>query len=149
MDLVEQLADELDARLVGPVTSLLGLDLGEMARERLTARVPMLAGQLTSDDDRLVAETVIDVMLALWGVDDPPEQWWRTPLGLRCAASLAGQPGGAFSRASAARMLGVHVGTVDQLLSRGTLERHPDGGLTAGSVLARVARLGGPGKDRA
>lgn len=143
MDLLSQLVDELDARLVGPVRSLLGLDLADQLADRLTARAPMLVGQLTSGDDRLVAETVIDVMLALWGQADPPEEWWRTPLGLRCAASLAGQRDGAFSRASAARMLGVTVGTVDQLAHRGTLERHPDGGLTAGSVLARVARLHG------
>jgi len=114
-----------------------------MTRERLTARIPMLAGQLTCGDDRLVAETVIDVMHALWGQTDPLEQWWRTPLGVRCAASLAGQRDGAFSRQAAADMLGVHIGTVDQLLARGTLDRHPDGGVTAGSVLARVARLHG------
>jgi hypothetical protein len=140
---MSQLADELDARLVGPVRSLLGVDLAEQLADRLTACAPMLAGQLTSGDDRLVAETVIDVMLALWGTDDPPRRWWRTPLGVRCAASLAGQRDGAFSRRAAADMLDVHVGTVDQLLSRGTLERHPDGGVTAGSVLARVARLHG------
>ena len=37
-------------------------------------------------------------------------------------------------------MLGVHPGTVAQLVHRGTLDRHPDGGILRASVLQRLAR---------
>jgi hypothetical protein len=36
-------------------------------------------------------------------------------------------------------MLGVVRGTVSQMVARGTLDRHPDGGVLRSSVLARLA----------
>ena len=47
------------------------------------------------------------------------------------------------THAEAADILGVTKGTVSQLVHRGTLERHPDGGVKLGSVLKRMVRLRG------
>jgi hypothetical protein len=130
-DVSRQLEDDLDRALTGPVGALLGLDLAEKIRERITARAPMLAAQLTQDaDDRLAGETVIDVLTAVWPSGDPDPDWWRTPLGRVCARSLGNDDAEAVTHSVAAAMLGVTRGTVAQLVHRGTLDRHPDGGVT-------------------
>lgn len=134
--------DELDRALVGPVRSLLGFDLADLLTERVEARAPMLAAQLAQDDDdRLAAETVIDLLPAIWGQADPDPDWWRTPLGRLCARSLGRADAEAVTHSVAAAMLGVHRGTVSQLVHRRTLDRHPDGGITRASVLMRLSRL--------
>lgn len=148
-DVERQIADELDRALAGPVSSLMGMDLGEMVRRRLGERARMLAGQLSQDtDDRLAAETVIDLMGCLWPHMSPEEcgqaDWWRTPLGRLCARSLGRDDAEAVTRHVAAAMLGVSPGTVAQLVARGSLDRHPDGGITRASVMARLVRLHPP-----
>lgn len=142
-----QLQDELDRAIAAPAGSLLGLDLGGLLAERIATRAALLADQLCQDeDDRLAAETVIDVMAALWPSCEPEQageaDWWRTPLGRMCARSLGHTDSDAVTYSVAAAMLGVARGTVSTLASRGTLERHPDGGITRASVLLRAARLG-------
>lgn len=142
-----QLQDELDRAIVGPVGTLLGLDLAEMLVERIQARSDLLAGQLCQDeDDRLAAQAVIDVMGVLWPRCSPEDvgeaDWWRTPVGRMCARSLGRGDSDAVTYSVAAAMLGVARGTVSTLVSRGTLDRHPDGGVTRASVLLRLARLG-------
>lgn len=64
-------------------------------------------------------------------------------MGSGLAASL-GDDGGAWTHQHAADVLGVSRGTVAQLVSRGTLARHPDGGVVRGSALARLCRLRRP-----
>lgn len=135
-----QVTDELDRALCGPVASLLGLDLADLLRQRIRDCAETIAAQLDSDDDHIAAEVVVDLMGLLWPHGDPDPLWWRSPLGLRCAASLGRAEGGAVSRSVAAAMLGVTVGTVDQLLHRGTLGR-VEGGVSRADVLARLARL--------
>lgn len=100
----------------------------------------ILAAQVAQDtDDRLAAETVRDLIWALWRDADPPAEWWRTPLGRLCARSVDYGDSDSVTRSVAAAMLGVHPGTVAQLAHRGTLDRHPDGGITRASVLLRIA----------
>lgn len=142
-----QLADELDRAIANPAGSLLCLYLGELLHDRIGPRADLLADQLCQDgDDRLAAETVIDVMAALWPHADPEDvgeaDWWRTPLGRMCARSLGRGDSDAVTYSIAAAMLGVARGTVSTLVSRGSLDRHPDGGVTRASVLLRLARLG-------
>ena len=137
-DLTRQLADELDVALAVPVAALLGLDLAEELRQRIADRRGSMAAILSGDDDAQAAELVIDIMGALWpqGVTTP--SWWRTPLGRACARSIGADGSESVTRAVAAAMLGVHPGTVAQLVHRGTLDRHPDGGITRASVLMRL-----------
>lgn len=136
-----QIADELDRALVGPVRDLLGQDLGELLTARIDARTPAIAAALAQDtDDRLAAGTATDLLNALWPDGDPPSEWWRTPLGRLCARSVGHDDADAVTHSVAAAMLGVTRGTVAQLVHRGTLDRHPDGGITRASVLLRIAR---------
>lgn len=137
-----QLVDELGAvaRAVGDVA---GLDVAALVEARLDHRCAVLAAELCSDDDRLAAEAVLTVMCARWpdGADAPPG-WWHTPVGRAVARSVGRDDTDAVTHSVAAAMLGVTRGTVAQLVHRpsGGLDRHPDGGVTRASVLARLAR---------
>ena len=146
---VRQLVDEIDRALVGPVRALLGQDLGDRLWERLRERSPMLAAQLGGDDDDIAAELVVDVLNLLWPGGDPDPEWWRTPVGRLCARSLGTDDADAVTRSVAAAMLGVHPGTIAQLVARGRLERHPDGGITRASVLMRLLDPRPPGRPPA
>lgn len=140
-----QLVDDLDGMLVGPVRCLLGLDLADMVEDRIRSRAPLLASQLCQDqDDRLAAEAVIDVMGALWPHGSPEHVgqagWWLTPLGRVCARSLGRTDAEAVTQHVAAAMLGITRGSISVMLARGTLDRHPDGGVLRASVLQRLGR---------
>lgn len=140
-----QIVDELDRTLAGPVGSLLGLDLSQQISQRILVRAPMLAAQLSEGaDDRLAAQTVIDLMTALWPHASPEHvghaDWWRTPVGRLCARSLGRDDAEAVTQHVAGAMLGVTRGTIAQMLARGTLDRHPDGGVLRASILQRLGR---------
>lgn len=95
-------------------------------------------------DDKLAAEACLSVMTVLWPHGSPEDVgepgWWRTPLGRLCARSLGRDDTEAVTHSVAAAMLGVTRGTVAQMVHRGTLDRHPDGGVLRASVLQRLAR---------
>jgi hypothetical protein len=134
-----QLREELGSRLHA-LAVLAGPDATIDWPRALDARVSMLAGQLAAADDDVLAETVVDVMAALWPTGDPPPEWWRTPVGRRCAASLGAEDSAEVTHSVAAAMLGVARGGIGKMVARGDLERHPDGGVTRASVLLRLAR---------
>src|SRR5690606_38857728 len=103
--LVGQIRDELERALVLPVDALLGHDLAEQLRRRIRDRAPLHAAVLRGGDDDEAAELVIDLMNLLWPV--APEHagradWWRTPLGRVCAASLGRDDAEAVSHSVAA-----------------------------------------------
>lgn len=143
-EVASQLRDEL-AGAVAPLAVLAGPDAvrawpGDVARHAAT-----LAAQLVQDgDDRLAAETVLDVMAALWPHGSPEDvgrsDWWRTPLGRACARSLGRTDAEAVSYSAAAAMLGVTKATVQTLVTRGRLDRHPDGAVLRASVLQRLGQ---------
>lgn len=141
--LSDQIADELGT-IAFSLGAVLGLDVEDMVRSRAEAYAPMLAVQLTQDDDdRLSAQTVLDLMAVLWRHGDPDTldpDWWRTPLGHAVARSVGRNDAESVSHSVAAAMLGVKRGTVSTMVSRGTLDRHPDGGVLRSSVLQRLAR---------
>lgn len=142
-DVETQLVQELDRVLVDPVRSLLGMDLGDTLFDRVDARVPMIAAQLSQDEDkRLAAETVTDVLTTIWGSSDPAPEWWRTPVGRLCARSLGTDDSEAVTHSVAAAMLDIQTGSIGSYVARGALERHPDGGVTRASVLLRIAETG-------
>ena len=115
----------------------------------IVAYAPVLAAQLASGDDNLVAETVIDLMHAIWGQADPPPEWWRTPLGRLVAGSIGRDDAEAVTPSVAAAMLGVSRGRVYQLIEAGEArpssrrwrgpQRHP----AAARGQAAVVFLGG------
>lgn len=133
--LEEQLRDRL--QMIGAGLGALVHDqtLGAQARDE----APRIARMLRSDDESEVADIVIDLACAGVIPDDPPAEWWRTPLGLIVARSTWREHSDAVTHSEAAAMLGVHRGQIGALVQRGKLDRHPDGGVTRGSVLARLA----------
>ena len=138
-----QLAEELGgiARALGDV---FGPDLRVEMETRLESGCRVFAAKLCSDDDRLAAEAVLTLICARWPLAaEPPPPWWRTPVGRMVARSVGRYATEAVTRSVAAAMLGVHPDTVARLVARGTLVRHPDGGIVRASVLARLADGGG------
>lgn len=134
-----QLAEEISARSYA-LGALLGVHVMEAMSRSVELRAPIWAAQLVQDDDdRLAAQTVIDVMAVLWPTD-PPAEWWRTPLGRVCARSIGTDDAESVSHSVAAAMLGIGRGSIGPMVSRGNLDRHPDGGVVRASVLARLAR---------
>ncbi len=128
-------------------SALRGADLAAELPARAEQAAPRIAAQLRGDDDHEVAQTVIDLAAAGVIPDDPLPGWWATPLGRMTARSIGHPAAEAVTHSVAAAMLGVTRGTIAQLVHRRTLDRHPDGGVTAASVRARLARLGPP-RDR-
>jgi hypothetical protein len=143
------------------VTAQLDAELGAAARE-LAKIAPIARGgftdqgicafaeALSGDDPKLGLGAAVTVMLILRNhTDNPrPPEWWNTPVGRLVARWINPGPG-SVTHDEAARMLGVTRGAVSQMVHRGVhgkggsggLERHPDGGVTRASVLARIARL--------
>jgi hypothetical protein len=143
-----QLSDEITDRLWR--LHVLGIAAADphdpVAASQIRAIAGMLVAQLAQDDDdRLAAQTAIDVMAALWPHGDPEQigqpTWWRTPLGRLIGRSI-GSDDEAVSLSVAAAMLGVSRSAVSHLLARGQLDRHPDGGVVRSSILQRLERRG-------
>ena len=104
---------------------------------RAAPRASRLAGALAGDD---TAEMIADLYALAHGDSDPAPEWWQTPLGRACARSIGTPDAEAVMPSVAAAMLGVGERRVYQLRDSGKLDRHPDGGVTRASVLARIAR---------
>lgn len=139
-DVAEQLLDEVAAR-ASALGAVLGPEMATALDGAVAARVAEWAAQLASDDDRLAAQIVIDLACVLWPDGcEPPAEWWRTPVGRLFARSLGRDDADAVTHSVAAAMLGVTRGTVAQMVHRGTLDRHPDGGVLRASVLHRLGR---------
>jgi excisionase family DNA binding protein len=80
-----------------------------------------------------------DKVLALvWPGGNIDPAWWSTPLGRFCAAAGNHDDTDPLTYAETASMLGVTRGTVSQLVHRGTLLRHSDGGVVRSSVMRRI-----------
>ncbi len=134
-------AVQLDGEL-GALAARVGAVLGTDVQLAITARGQDRAGWLVADlaGGDTADEVAADLLALLWP-DDPPLDWWATPLGLLVAPTAAMEDGPGWSRAEAAAVLGVSAGTVAQLAARGTLGQAADGGLDRRSVLARLVRL--------
>jgi hypothetical protein len=139
--LADHLAEIAARRLVDPLEILLGSSGDLRAEVAATSRA--WAAQLLGDDDQAAAHTAIRIVAALYPSDtpfDPPPQWWRTPLG-QVVLRRAGHPSAqAVSYSVAGAMLGMTRQGVHDLVTRGKLARHPDGGVTVDSVRARLNR---------
>jgi hypothetical protein len=142
-ELATQIGEELGAALYDPSAAVGDPDFLAYGEQMVASRAAMLAGQLLQEmDDRLSAQTAIDLMCGLWrhgAPEDHDPAWWRTPLGRAIARSAGRDDADAVSYSVAGAMLGVVRGTISQMVARGTLDRHPDGGVLRSSVLARLA----------
>ncbi len=139
--LADHLAELVIRRLVDPLEILLGSS-GDLRAESAAASRAW-AAVLLGADDQAAAQLAIRLVAALYPGDtpfDPPPQWWRTPLG-QVVIRRAGHPSAhAVSYSVAGAMLGVTRQGVHDLVTRGKLARHPDGGVTVDSVRARLNR---------
>lgn len=139
---VDQCRDEL-GRAVEALAAL-GLDTaGSIDADQIDKTAQTITDNLAGDDAKLAGQTCADLMAALWPHGAPEQlgrpEWWTTPLGHLCARVLGPTDTESISHSVAAAMLDVHRGTVAQLVTRGTLDRHEDGGVSRASVLQRLA----------
>lgn len=141
-ELVADLVEQARVRLVDPLVVLLDGDepVRELA-ERVRIDAEMWAAQLLGRDARLAVRTAARLVAALYPGDevfDPPAAWWGTPFG-RVVLHRIGHPGRErVTYAVAGAMLGITRQGVHDLLARGKLTAHPDGGVSTASVRDRA-----------
>ena len=143
--LVEQIVRLLDVRLLDPLEVLLeGDDAVDALRGLVRLRARRWADVICGSDDTAAALTTTRLLATLYPGDrpfDPPTDWWATPLG-QAVARRVGHPGAAsVSYATAGAMLGITRQGVHDLVRRGRLPRHPDGGVPATAVRDRLRGL--------
>lgn len=138
--LVEQLVAVVRQRLLDPLEILLGID---QPTDRVRTAAEDWARQLLGEDRAAAVGCVARLIAALYPGDrfEPPAGWWGTPFG-RAVALRAGYPGvDHVSYSVAGAMLGITRQGVHDLVTRGKLARHTDGGVTTESVSNRMRTL--------
>ena len=141
-NLVEQIVRVLDERLLDPLEILLdGDDTVDALRRLVRIRAGRWAAAMRDGDDATAAGTVIRLIATLYPTDrafDPPTDWWRTPLGQVVAVRVGHPTAEAVSYGTAGAMLGISRQGVHDLVRRGRLPRHPDGGVPSTAVRDRL-----------
>ena len=140
--LVEQIVRMLDIRLLDPLEVLLdGDDAVHALRGLIRIRAGRWADGIHAGDDTTAMRTAMRLVSTLYPGDrafDPPADWWRTPLG-RAVARRVGHPAAeSVSYATAGAMLGITRQGVHDLVRRGRLPRHPDGGVPSTAIRDRL-----------
>ena len=146
--LTEQLLGLLDVRLLDPLEILLedtGIvtDLRGLLRRRATG----WAGVIQAGDDTAAVRTIVRVVATLYPDEHafaPPADWWRSPLGQAVVRRIGHPYAEAVSYATAGAMLGISRQGVHDLVRRGRLPRHPDGGVPVPAVRHRLPRPEAP-----
>lgn len=144
-ELCRDLVRLMEIRLLDPLEILLGDDEAVAAlRETIRSRARGWADEMLGADETAARFTAIRVVSTLYPGDtpfDPPAEWWATPLG-RVVARRVGHPGATHvSYGVAGAMLGVTRQAVHDLVTRGRLDRHPDGGVSVTSIRDRLDAL--------
>ncbi|MQY06990.1 hypothetical protein [Actinomadura macrotermitis] len=141
-ELVSQLVGLVESRLMDPLEILLesGSDLARV-RRRVVEKAGTWAHALLGEDEMLARQTAIRLVITLYsgepGFDQAPG-WWQTPFG-RVMVRRVGHPmADSVSYAVAGAMLGITRQGVHDLVVRGKLDRHEDGGVTTASVQRRI-----------
>jgi len=140
--LIDQLTTVVRTRLLDPLEILFGDDeaLAYLRRRSLT-EAKSWAAKLLGDDDQAAVGTVMKIVAALYPGDkpfDPPVEWWRTPLGQVVIRRVGHPAAESVSLSVAGAMLDMTKQGVHDLVRRGKLTRHEDGGVTTESVRARL-----------
>ena len=146
VDLVDQITRLLDVRLLDPLEVLLEGDDAVLALRRLVLiRARGWAEVLRNGDDAAATMTAARLIATLYPGDrafDPPAEWWATPLG-QVVARRAGHPWAeSVTYATAGAMLGITRQGVHDLVRRGKLPRHPDGGVPSAAIRERLLSRG-------
>jgi hypothetical protein len=140
--LVEQIVRLLDVRLLDPLEVLLeGDDAVDALRGLVRLRAARWAGTLRGGDERAAVLTASRLIATLYPGDrpfDPPTEWWGTPLGQVVATRVGHPSADSISYATAGAMLGITRQGVHDLVRRGRLPRHPDGGVPSSAVRDRL-----------
>ncbi|MGP4019036.1 hypothetical protein [Saccharopolyspora sp. 5N708] len=147
----QELADDLrrlvTIRLLDPLSILLESEAATASLQRRVERdAAKWAARLLGPDHQAAVHTGARLLAALYPDDgpfDPPEAWWRTPLG-QIVVRRIGHPGtDHVSLSTAGAMLGITRQGVHDLVSRNKLARHPDGGVSTASIRARLNQVSG------
>jgi hypothetical protein len=139
-DLAAQLVRLLDVRLLNPLEILLG-DALTPVRDLVARRADTWAYELHHGTDDGAARLAMRIVAVLYPADtafDPPADWWATPFGQVVARRVGHPTTEGLSYAAAGAMLGITRQGVHDLVRRGKLARHPDGGVCATSVRDRL-----------
>ncbi|GIE27188.1 hypothetical protein Ait01nite_002330 [Actinoplanes italicus] len=141
-DLTGQLLRILDNRLLDPLEILLeDAHVVDDVRGLLRRRAAGWARILETGDDAAAIRMIARLIATLYPDDrafTPPVDWWRTPLG-QIVVRRAGHPFAAsVSYATAGAMLGISRQGVHDLVRRGRLPRHPDGGVPVDAIRDRL-----------
>ncbi|WP_336206957.1 hypothetical protein [Nonomuraea sp. LPB2021202275-12-8] len=141
-ELAQDLVRLVTSRLLDPLDILLQADPAiEAMRDRVRADADTWAAELLGPDPQRATYMGVRLVAVLYPGDtafDPPADWWRTPLG-RAIARRVGHPSAErVSFAVAGAMLGITRQGVHDLVRRGKLRQHPDGGVTTLSIRQRL-----------
>lgn len=144
-ELVEQIVRLLDIRLLDPLEVLLEDDeVVSAVRAMVRVRAGRWADEMRDGDDAAAGRRAMRLIAVLHPGDrpfEPPASWWQTPLG-RVTARRVGHPGAqSVSYATAGAMLGITRQGVHDLVRRGRLPRHADGGVPSWAVRDRLRSL--------
>ena len=142
MDLSGQLLRLLETRLLDPLEILLDDDqpIGPL-RDLLRIRVAGWTRTLQTGDDTAATRLIARLIGALHPGDaafDPPADWWATPLGQVVVRRVGHPYAVSVSYATAGAMLGISRQGVHDLVRRGRLPRHEDGGVPVSAVRDRL-----------
>lgn len=145
-ELVEHILRTVDVRLLDPLELLLeGDDVVDAMRQLLRVRAGRWADAILDGSEQQAMHMAARLISSLYPDDrafDPPAEWWRTPLG-RVVARRVGHPAArSVSYATAGAMLGITRQGVHDLVTRGRLPRHPDGGVPTEAIRDRLRGAG-------
>ncbi|MBM2617755.1 hypothetical protein JIG36_19545 [Actinoplanes sp. LDG1-06] len=143
--LLDQIVRLLDVRLLDPLEVLLeGDDAVDALRQLVRLRARGWASAIRGDDDTTATMAMARLIATLYPGDgpfDPPADWWATPLGQTMARRLGHPWFASIPYATAGAMLGITRQGVHDLVKRGRLPRHPDGGVPSEAVRDRLRAL--------
>ncbi|MEU8241557.1 hypothetical protein AB0C07_25190 [Actinoplanes missouriensis] len=149
--LAEQLLRLVDVRLLDPLEILLEDDgIPGGLRAVLRHRAAAWSDTIEHSDDATAVRTLARLMATLYPEEHafaPPADWWRTPLGQAVVRRVGHPYAETVSYATAGAMLGISRQGVHDLVRRGRLPRHPDGGVPVSAVRDRLLTGPPPSSD--
>lgn len=133
----DQLAEALHVTWSRPAETLLGASTAETIAAAVDTCTPDVIAQLERGDAD-ATEVAAAVLTALWPIPGTvPPTWWSTPLGETVRRAMDG-PDVSLTHTETADILGISRASIGQMVARGNLARHPDGGVSRDSVFRRL-----------